>query len=643
MTPTPIAVDYLWLIPAFPLLGVLFNTTLGPRLGRNAINVVAPGVVACAFLTALTAVWQLTQAEHGSVLVNRVYEWIAVGSLRLDVAFTVDPLTAVMILVITGVGFLIHVYSTGYMAHEADHARYFAYLNLFTFAMLVLVLADNLVLLFVGWEGVGLCSYLLIGFWYTEPANADAGKKAFIVNRVGDAGFLLATFLLFWNLGAGVHDLSFRSIAAGVSNLSPTVITAIALLLFVGATGKSAQLPLYVWLPDAMAGPTPVSALIHAATMVTAGIYLIARLNFLYVLSPTALSVVATVGGLTAVFAATIGLVQNDIKKVLAYSTISQLGYMFLAVGVGAFSAGVFHLMTHAFFKALLFLGSGSVIHGMGGEQDIRKMGGLKRYMPTTYATFLIGTLAIAGVPGLAGFFSKDQILFNAFAGEHGSPLLWALGAVGAGLTAFYMTRLTILTFWGECRADHETQHHIHESPSSMTIPLMVLAFLSIVGGYVGLPAGWLWGDRFAAFLAPVFGGGHHGHEHSVALEYTLMAASVAIAFAGIGLAYFMYVVQPGLADRLAASARGVYQLLLNKYYVDEIYEGAIVQPTVKGSGWLWRIFDARFIDGIVNGTADFVAANAAAWRRLQDGNVQHYALSFLIGVAVILGYYTWR
>jgi NADH-quinone oxidoreductase subunit L len=643
MTPATITVDFLWLIPALPLLGVLFNTTLGPRLGRTAVNVVAPGVVGCAFLTAIVAVWQLTHAPEGSVLVDRVYEWIAVGSLHLDVAFTVDPLTSVMILVITGVGFLIHVYSTGYMAHEPDYARYFAYLNLFTFAMLVLVLADNLVLLFVGWEGVGLCSYLLIGFWYTEPANADAGKKAFIVNRVGDAGFLLATFLLFWNLGPGVHDLSFRSIAAGVGTLSPSVITAVALLLFVGATGKSAQLPLYVWLPDAMAGPTPVSALIHAATMVTAGIYLIARMNFLYILAPTAMTVVATVGALTAVFAATIGLVQNDIKKVLAYSTISQLGYMFLAVGVGAFSAGVFHLMTHAFFKALLFLGSGSVIHGMGGEQDIRKMGGLQKYMPKTYITFAIGTLAIAGVPGLAGFFSKDQILFSAYASEHGSPLLWLLGAIGAGLTAFYMTRLTILTFWGECRADHETQHHIHESPSSMVIPLMVLAFFSVIGGYVGLPAGWLWGDRFAEFLAPVFGGGHHGQAHSVALEYTLMAASVAIALAGMGLAYIMYVVQPGMADRLAASAHGLYQVLLNKYFVDEIYDGTIVQPTLRTSGWLWRVFDARIVDGVVNGTAGFVAVNAAAWRRLQDGNVQHYALSFLIGVAAILGYYVWR
>jgi NADH-quinone oxidoreductase subunit L len=639
--PTP--ASYLWLIPALPLAGVLFNATLGARLGRRAVSAVAPGVVGASFATALYAAAELLGAGEGGTLLNRVYEWIAVGSLRFDVAFTLDPLSAVMMLVVTGVGFLIHVYSTGYMAEDPDYARYFAYLNLFTFAMLLLVLADNLVLLFVGWEGVGLCSYLLIGFWYTDPANADAGRKAFVFNRIGDAGFLLGIFLLFWSVGAVGHDLSFRSIAAAAAGLDPALVTAIALLLFIGATGKSAQLPLYVWLPDAMAGPTPVSALIHAATMVTAGVYMIARLNALYVLSPAALGVVAVVGALTAVFAATIGLVQNDIKKVLAYSTISQLGYMFLALGVGAFSAAIFHLMTHAFFKALLFLGAGSVIHGMGGEQDIRKMGGLGRHMPATYRTFLIATLAIAGIPGFSGFFSKDQILFNAFAGPHGSPWLWALGALGAGLTAFYMTRLLALTFWGECRAGDKVRHHIHESPPSMTVPLVVLAILSIVGGYVGLPAGWAWGDRFAAFLAPVLGGEHGGHEHALALEYTLMAVSVAVAAAGIAIAYLMYVARPELPERLRERAAGLHRLLLNKYFVDEIYDQSVVRPTLGFSSWLWRIFDAGVIDGLVNGTAGALTASGRLWRRVQDGNVQHYALSFLVGVAAILAYYVWR
>jgi len=642
MTADLLTVNYLWLIPAFPLLGVVFNAALGARLGRGAVRLVGPGVVGLSFAAAVYAFFQLLGAEHGAALINNVYPWITVGALHLDVAFTIDPLSAVMVLVVTGVGFLIHVYSTGYMAEDAGYARYFAYLNLFTFAMLVLVMADNLVLLFVGWEGVGLCSYLLIGFWYENMDNAIAGKKAFVVNRVGDAGFLLGLFLLYWHLGSGVHGLSFREVAASVGNISPEVITAIALLLFVGATGKSAQIPLYVWLPDAMAGPTPVSALIHAATMVTAGVYMIARMNFLYILSPTALTVVATIGGLTALFAATIGLVQNDIKKVLAYSTVSQLGYMFLALGVGAFSAAIFHLMTHAFFKALLFLGAGSVIHGMGGEQDIRKMGGLRRWMPITHTTFLVATLAIAGIPGFAGFFSKDEILFKAFASEHGSPLLWGVGAAGAGLTAFYMTRLVLLTFYGTCRASHEVQHHIHESPSSMTTPLLVLAVLSVVGGYVGLPAGWLWGNRFDAFLAPVFGGHHGGQEHAVALEYTLMAASVGIALLGIAVAYVMYVVSPSLPERLSTQLRGLYEVVLNKYFVDEIYEGVVVAPTVRLSNWLWRGFDVAVIDGAVNGTAGAVAFNSGLWRRLESGNVQHYALSFLVGVVVILGYYVW-
>jgi NADH-quinone oxidoreductase subunit L len=507
--------------------------------------------------------------------------------------------------------------------------------------MLLLVMADNLVLLFVGWEGVGLCSYLLIGFWYEKTDNASAGKKAFIVNRIGDAGFLLGLFLLFWSLGPAANDLSFRHIAAHVSNIPPATVTAICLLLFVGATGKSAQIPLYVWLPDAMAGPTPVSALIHAATMVTAGIYMIARLNFLYVLSPTAMAVVATVGALTALFAATIGLVQNDIKRVLAYSTVSQLGYMFLALGVGAFGAAIFHLMTHAFFKALLFLGSGSVIHGMGGEQDIRKMGGLRKHMPTTYATFVIGTLAIAGVPGLSGFFSKDEILWNAFAGPHGNPWLWLVGAGGAGLTAFYVFRLLFLTFHGDCRADEHTRHHIHESPPSMTVPLIILAFFSLFAGYVGLPMGLLWGHPLGELLAPVFGGAHaHEEARAVAQELLLMGTSVAIALAGILVAYVMYVARPALAAELAAKARGLYALLLNKYFVDEIYDAAFVRTTVGGSNWLWQAFDVGVIDRFANATAGAVSLSGRTWRRLQSGNVQHYALSLVVGMILIVGYY---
>ncbi|HUI25614.1 MAG TPA: NADH-quinone oxidoreductase subunit L, partial [Candidatus Kryptonia bacterium] len=508
--------------------------------------------------------------------------------------------------------------------------------------MLILVLADSLPLLFVGWEGVGLCSYLLIGFWYDKDENASAGKKAFIVNRIGDAGFLLGTFLLFWNLGTGAHTFTFVELQAHVKDVPLGVVTAAALLLFVGATGKSAQLPLYVWLPDAMAGPTPVSALIHAATMVTAGVYMIARLNFLYVLTPTALAVVAWIGALTALFAATIGIAQNDIKKVLAYSTISQLGYMFLGVGVGAFSAGVFHLMTHAFFKALLFLGAGSVIHGMSGEQDMQKMGGLRRHMPITFGTFFIANLAIAGIPGFAGFFSKDEILLRAFTSENGSPALWLLGAVGAGLTAFYMYRLLFLTFYGECRADAEVAHHIHESSGSMTLPLIVLAVLSIVGGWIGLPAHWLWGNRFEQFLAPVFG--HPEAEHvGAALEYGLMLTSVVIALLGIAVAYFCYIVQPGMPMLIAWRAKGLYDLLFNKYYVDELYDALVVQPIRRLSNGLWKDVDTAVIDGAVNGAAEAVSAAGGVWRRWQSGNVQHYALSLFAGAVAIIGYLVWR
>jgi len=637
-------VSYLWLIPALPALGVLFNIFLGPRLGKSAVRLVAPGVVGGAFVVGAYAFLQLLDLPHGGALAQTVYPWIHAGSLQVDVALRIDALSAVMVLIVSGVGFLIHVYSVGYMADDPSFVRYFTYLNLFTFAMLTLVLADNLPLLFVGWEGVGLCSYLLIGFWYDKEANASAGKKAFVVNRIGDAAFLLGMFLLFWNLGGGAHALSFGEIAGHAKNIPLDTVTIITLLLFIGATGKSAQLPLYVWLPDAMAGPTPVSALIHAATMVTAGVYMIARLNFLFVLAPTTLAVVATVGGVTALFAATIGVLQTDIKKVLAYSTVSQLGYMFLAVGVGAFSAGIFHLMTHAFFKGLLFLGSGSVIHGMGGEQDMRKMGGLRAHMPITFATFFVGTLAIAGIPGLSGFFSKDEILAQAFGSPNGSVWLWLLGITAAGLTSFYMFRLVFLTFFGDCRADEHAKHHLHESPASMTMPLIVLAILSVVGGYIGLPAHWLWGNRFEAFLEPVFGAAAHEGAHlAEATEYALMGTSVAVALLGLGLAYVLYIARPELPERLAKKAAGLYELIYNKYYVDELYDLLFVRPTVALATWLWRVVDAGIIDGLVNGTAEAVAANSGMWRRLQTGNVQHYALSMLLGALAILGYYAWR
>ena len=619
-----VPLPYLRFIILLPLLGVVFHVFYGARAGRRAVNAIGPGVVLAAFLLAVGAFFQL---PDGGALVDRMFPWITAGELHVDFALRVDALSALMILVITGVGFLIHVYSVGYMAEDADVARYFAYLNLFTAAMLVLVMAENLLLLFVGWEGVGLCSYLLIGFWYTDDEKASAGKKAFIVNRIGDAGFLLGLFVLFWGLGAhGVWTLSFTDIQANASVLSVGTVTAVCVLLFIGATGKSAQIPLYVWLPDAMAGPTPVSALIHAATMVTAGIYLIARLHFLYAVSPAALALVAYIGAGTALFAATIALVQTDIKKVLAYSTVSQLGYMFLGLGVGAYGAAVFHLMTHAFFKALLFLGAGSVIHGMSDEQDITKMGGLRHTMPTTYWTFAVGCLAIAGVPLLSGFFSKDLILEEAYAAPHGSVGLWLLGTLGAGLTAFYMFRLLFVTFWGETRAEPEVAQHIHESPSVMTGPLIVLAGLSVIGGYFSVPH----------FLEAVFA--HHPAHVSFVIRYL----PTLVGLAGIGLAYVLYVREPGRAERLSRQLSSLHGLLLNKYYIDEIYQAVFVRPVLLASQWLWQVWDTQVIDRLVNGTAQTADASGSALRLWQTGNVQTYALSFLAGAMLILGYYLW-
>jgi len=624
------------LIPALPLVGFLLAVGTGARARRLAL-IAAPAAVGMAFVIALSAVVTLASAPEGARLVDVVYPWIVAGPFHADLAFRIDALSAVMVLIVTGVGFLIHVYSIGYMAHDDDLPRFFAYLNLFMFAMLLLVLADNLLVLFVGWEGVGLCSYLLIGFWYEKDENAAAGKKAFIVNRVGDMGFVLGLLLLAWST-AGPHgalSLDIAHIEAHVADLGTGTATAIALLLLVGAAGKSAQLPLYVWLPDAMAGPTPVSALIHAATMVTAGIYMIARLHVVFLASPFALEVVAILGAATALFAATIALVQTDIKKVLAYSTVSQLGFMVLALGVGAFSTAIFHVMTHAFFKALLFLGAGSVIHGMSGEQDVRQMGGLRKRMPVTWWTFLIGTLAIAGAPGFAGFFSKDEILAHTWGGGH--YLLWAVGALTAALTAFYMFRLLFLTFAGELRASEEVAHHVHESPATMTIPLVVLALLSLVGGWVGLPEGWLWGPAFDRFLAPVTGHAHVA-EGSAGVELALMIVTTVLAVAGASLAYVFYVRLPGLPMVLAWRLKPAYDLLSGKYWIDELYDATLVRPYVRASNLLWRA-DQVVIDGAVNGAATAVVVNGQLWRYVQDGNVQHYALVFLGGAVVLLSY----
>jgi len=626
------AVGYLRWIPFLPFVGMLFHVAFGRRAGRTAVGAVACTAVGASFLLAIRAFLQL--GSSGGALSDVVYRWIDAGALSADVALKIDPLSAVMCLVVTGVGFLIHVYSTGYMAHDPDYARYFAYLNLFTASMLVLVLADSLPVMFVGWEGVGLCSYLLIGFWYTDPAKADAGKKAFVVNRVGDAGFIIGMAILFWAMTAAGHaSLRFADINAAAATLPTGVTLAAALLLFVGATGKSAQLPLFVWLPDAMAGPTPVSALIHAATMVTAGVYMVARLSGLYSAAPEALSVVAGVGAVTAFGAASVGLVQNDIKKVLAYSTVSQLGYMFLALGVGAYGAAIFHVMTHAFFKALLFLGAGSVIHGLHDEQDIRRMGALRSRMPVTWVTFLVGTLAIAGIPGLAGFFSKDEILAATF--DRGSIFLWGLGVAAATMTAFYMTRLLVLTFHGEFRGDHHKWEHAHESPRSMTSVLGVLAVLSLLGGYVGVPAILGGANHFGHYLAPVVG--HHELHMPHSTELVLMGISIAAAVIGMGAAWFVYSRSPRADEAFAAHASGLYGWLSNAYYVDSMYDRTIVAGTVRGGESLWKRVDVAIIDGAANALAATVRAFGGSWRGWASGNVQGYALSLFVGVVVVL------
>ncbi len=634
------------LIPLFPLLGFLFNASFGRRVPKTVSGGVASLVMLASFAVAAMSVWQLAGLPvEERVIDQTLYTWIASGDFVLDLTLRLDPLSAVMILVITGIGSLIHIYSTAYMHDEPDseYARYFSYLNLFAAFMLVLVLGASFLVLFVGWEGVGLCSYLLIGFWFKKKSASDAGKKAFVVNRIGDYAFILGTLLLFTHFGT----LDFRQLADAVAPLPPEAtfgtLSIATLLLFIGATGKSAQIPLYVWLPDAMEGPTPVSALIHAATMVTAGVYMIGRTAVVFTHAPDTMLIVAIIGALTALMAGTIGLVQNDIKRVLAYSTVSQLGFMFLAMGMGAFGAGIFHLYTHAFFKALLFLGSGAVIHALHGEQDIRNMGGLKKQLPVTYWTFLIGSLAIAGVPFLSGFFSKDEILFETFA--HGHWILWGIGALTSLLTATYMFRLVFLTFHGERREGAiASGSHLHDAPPAMAFVLIVLAIGSVLAGYVGVPHALGGSNLLGAWLEPAFGIMPAAGEEEAGLELMLMAVSSTIALVGIGLAAFIWLKRREIADSMARSFSGLYNLLLNKYYVDEIYDAAIVRPTVVlSTDVLWRGFDVRVVDAAVNGAGTIVGASASMLRRLQTGSVRAYASSLFVGVVLILGYYLWR
>jgi NADH-quinone oxidoreductase subunit L len=697
----------LLLIPLLPFLGFLVNLFVGRRLAKS----VSGGLACLALLGSLVVgaveFWALLgRAPHARLIEQTVYTWMAAGDLHVPFTLRFDPLGALMVLVVTGIGFLIHVYSLAYMHDETDweYARYFSYLNLFAAFMLLLVLAANFPLMFVGWEGVGLCSYLLIGFWYKKQSAADAGKKAFVVNRIGDFAFIIGMALAFREFGT----LDFREIAFQASGLAPEttfgLVSLMTLLLFVGATGKSAQVPLYVWLPDAMEGPTPVSALIHAATMVTAGVYMIGRNAELFSLAPLTMQTVAVVGIATALLAGTIGLAQNDIKRVLAYSTVSQLGYMFLAMGVGAFTAGIFHLYTHAFFKALMFLGSGAVIHALHGEQDMRRMGGLKRHLPLTYWTFIVGTVAIAGVPGFSGFFSKDEILFRTFLGGH--RVLYAVGIATALLTAIYMFRLVHMTFHGDPRlaaagagghadgahGQHAPAHdapghghggHLHDAPPAMAVPLVVLAIGAALSGYVGLPpaighllhvdnhieaflepsfhpATYQWTDGTAHGSSPVVVGhggeartaeGAHaaaaGEEHAAdhtALEWTLMGVSTIVALAGILIATYFFLWRRDRADALAAAVPGVHRLLQNKYYVDEMYDAAIVQPIKRVSeAVLWKSVDATVIDGTVNGVGTLVRGSASLLRLLQTGSVRAYAASVFAGVLLVLAYYLAR
>jgi NADH-quinone oxidoreductase subunit L len=671
---------HLWVVPLLPLIGAAINGFFGRRFKNAVVNAVALLFTAASFGWALWAVWTLWPGGE-KPYIEIVAPWITAGSFSAPFGFQLDQLSMVMVLVVTGVGFLIHIYSVGYMSHEGGYYRFFAYLNLFMFFMLTLVLANNYLLMFVGWEGVGLASYLLIGFYFLKDSAANAGKKAFIVNRIGDFAFLIGMFLIIQHFGS----LNFDGVFSAVSKLPQEtgwgLLTAIALCLMFGATGKSAQVPLYVWLPDAMEGPTPVSALIHAATMVTAGIYMIARSSAIFSRAPHALAIVAVIGCMTAIFAATMGMAQTDIKRVLAYSTVSQLGYMFMACGVAAYSAGIFHLMTHAFFKALLFLGAGSVIHAIGGEQDMRRMGGLRKQIPVTFWTMTIATLAISGVPGLAGFFSKDEILAREYAYPFGGHVLWAVAVITAGLTSFYMFRLWFMTFFGERHPDadlgdsHAAQalpstaptghghdddhgHGVHESPWVMLAPLVILAVGSVVSGWVGVPQFLKGRDQFDHFLKPAIqtpaevAASQEGasapapaeeQAESTSVELALAGTSVAVALLGIFFAWLLYYKRPDLPDKITAKIHGVYLTVLHKYYVDEGYGLIFVKPLLALSTVVfWRGIDQGVIDGLVNGAGSTSKGIGNELRRMQSGNIRSYAAWVAVGGAAIIAYMVW-
>lgn len=616
------------LVPLFPLIGFLINGFFGKKISKGLSGIIASVSILASFVLAVLIFVELNGLKEKSHIVN-LFSWINSGTLQIPFEFLVDPLSSLFLLIITGIGFLIHVYSIGYMSHDEGFARFFTYLNLFVFFMLLLVLGNNYLIMFVGWEGVGLCSYLLIGFWFKNNAYNNAARKAFVMNRIGDLGFLLGIILVFVTFGS----ISYNEVFLKAGTASTGVITTIALLLFVGAMGKSAQIPLYTWLPDAMAGPTPVSALIHAATMVTAGIYMIVRSNVFYSISEVASETVAIVGVLTALFAATIGLFQNDIKKILAYSTVSQLGLMFLALGVGAYSSAVFHVTTHAFFKALLFLGAGSVIHAMGGEQDIRKMGGLSGKIKITFMTMLMGTIAISGLPPFSGFFSKDEILAHTY--EH-SPLLWMFGMIASMLTAFYMFRLLFLTFFGKFRGTHEQEHHLHESPSSMTFPLIVLAILSVVGGLLGLPEFWHMPNWMSNNLESIIirkNPSTLNHE----TEWMLMGIAVLAASVTIYLAYIIYRQKKTIPLKEGDKMPALQSVIYNKYYVDEFYDAVIRKPLDALSVLFHKFFDLQVVDGIVNGVGSAVKGLGSGIRLIQQGNIGFYVTSMVIGIVFII------
>jgi NADH-quinone oxidoreductase subunit L len=680
---------HLWIIPLLPLAGAAINGLLGKRFPKALVNTIALGSTAAAFAMAVWVAIQFMGLPADQIPhIERYALWMSSGSFSVEYGIYLDQLSLVMLLVVTGVGFLIHVYSVGYMEHEGGYYRYFAYLNIFMFFMLTLVLANNYLLMFVGWEGVGLASYLLIGFWFLKQSAANAGKKAFITNRVGDFGFLIALFLLIKHFGTLQFDSLWTLVGKYPAETAGAgLLTAIGLLMLVGAAGKSAQIPLYVWLPDAMEGPTPVSALIHAATMVTAGVYMVARSNPIFNRAPDARLAVAIIGTLTAIFAASIGIVQTDIKKVLAYSTISQLGYMFMACGVADYIGGIFHLMTHAFFKALLFLSAGSVIHGLGGEQDMRHMGGLRKYLPYTFWCMTIATFAIAGVPPFAGFFSKDRILWSAW--SSGNHILWVIGVVTAGMTSFYMFRLWFLTFFGKYRGpnsepaghgdDVDAQHaghtgakhdaqdaHAtggshghgapHESPWVMVVPLMLLALLSLVGGWVGVPHSMLGSDHFDTFLSPVFRAAEvsvgvkgaevaeeAGQEESKA-ELGFAIISVTVAGLGIFIAWFLYYRRPELPERMAKAFGGFYTLVLNKYKIDELYGAVIIQPLIGlSTNVFWKGIDKGLIDGAVDGGAAGAQETSDALRHMQSGNIRSYAGWVAVGATAVIAFMVWR